>query len=817
MRTVWSSCALLATLLAWTPPLRAQSNAERVLNDQYSRSHDYNLVHQKIEVRDFNWDSTSFEGRVTTTVVSRAPGLDSLVLDAGHLLVIRDVKAEDGTSLATARHGDTLVVRLPHPAAFGDTLTFTIRYDGHVDNGRGLTFIEPDGRPHRPRQIWSQGEAMDNHYWFPTYDFPNDKESWEMVATVPAGYTAISNGHLVAETQNPNGTRTWDWREDRPSATYLISLVVGPYVEIKDHWHDVPVDYYVYPSDSVKARRLFAVTPDMIGVYSKLTGVPFPWAKYAQTTVADFFGGMENVSATTLVDWLPDTRAYADQPWYRWLLIPHELAHMWFGDDVTTEDWPNLWLNEGFAEFMPGQYWRVRNGKAVADDYYLDEYNDFMAANARRSMPVVTKSSNNIYPKGALVLRMLQDYLGPQRFWASLHYYLERHAFGNATTDDLRQAILTTTGENLYWFFGEWLYDAGYPKFDVSARYDTTAHQVVLDVKQTQQDTATADSTGLRYVTPRIFRMPVTVRVASARGDTVAHAWLDQREQTITVPGVDSPPTMVVFDYGDHILKTLHFDQPTSWLTAELEHDPDLWDRRWAIQQLRERTQDAAAARALVTASARADYWRTRAEAVRALASFPAKTAMRPLEVALRDTSSRVRAAAVGAIGKLGGKRAAAMARRMFRRDTSYTVRAAALDAAARAQPASVRPLILQGLATPSYRGIIASAALGAVALTHDTTLIPQVEKHLAPGDAQPDAAFVLAGLAARGSSHALDVLSAHITDPRDGVRTWVVRAMVSQLPHHVVLPRLEAALPKLTDPAARRSLQQLIDRLKGG
>ena len=91
--------------------------------------------------------------------------------------------------------------------------------------------------------------------------------------------------------------------------------------------------------------------------YTRLTGVKYPWPQYSQTTVTEFVGGMENVGATTLVDWLPDARAYRDRPWYRQSLIPHELAHQWFGNLVTTENWVNYWLNEGMAEFMAGQYW----------------------------------------------------------------------------------------------------------------------------------------------------------------------------------------------------------------------------------------------------------------------------------------------------------------------------------------------------------------------------------------------------------------------------------------------------------------------------
>ena len=203
-----SSLGLFAIAIAAAPAVAQQPgnlNLERITNDAYTRSHDYDLVHQRISVRDFNWDSLSFAGRVETTLIARRPAMDSVILDAGSRLAVRSVAGSPGASLRADRHGDTLVVHLAKPVGFGDTVRFAIDYDARIDNGRGLTFI--DQRPHTPRQIWSQGEDMDNHFWFPTYDFPNDKATWDLDATVPAGYTAVSNGALVSETPGPAGSR----------------------------------------------------------------------------------------------------------------------------------------------------------------------------------------------------------------------------------------------------------------------------------------------------------------------------------------------------------------------------------------------------------------------------------------------------------------------------------------------------------------------------------------------------------------------------------------------------------------------------------
>ena len=209
---------------------------------------------------------------------------------------------------------------------------------------------------------------------------------------------------------------------------------------------------------------------------TRLTGVKYPWAKYSQTIARDFIGGMENVGATTLVDWLPDAPAYRDRPWYRHSLIPHELAHQWFGNLVTTENWSNYWLNEGTAEFMAGQYWGARQGRHAEDDFYLDEYRRFLASDARRRMPLAAFNSNNVYTKGALVMQMLKKHLGPERFWAAINRYLTRHAFGNTTSDDLRRAVLHATGRNLDWFWDQWVYGAGYPELSHPGTIRSQAH-----------------------------------------------------------------------------------------------------------------------------------------------------------------------------------------------------------------------------------------------------------------------------------------------------------------------------------------------------
>ena len=785
--------------------LAAQVPATWVPGNVETRSHDYDLLHQRIEVRDISWDSASLNGQVVTTLAARRPALDSVILDAAAGIAIRRATDAAGKPLRTAHVGDTLIVHLGKPLRLGDTTRFTLDYHAKIDNGHGLTFIHADGRPHRPQQLWSMGETTGNSAWFPTYDFPNDKESWELIATVPARMTVVSNGKLMSDVRHRDGTHTTHWRQALRASTYLISMTIAPYARIHDRWRGMPVDYYVYHEDSALARPLFGYTPDIIETYTKLTGVRYPWAKYAQATVADFFGGEEMVSATELVDWLPDRRAYADRPWYRWLLIPHELAHQWFGDYETTENWSHLWLNEGFAEFMNGAYWEAKLGRHASDDFYFDEYQHFTAIDANRSMPLVADGSNNIYPKGALVLRMLRRRLGDERFWASMHLFLTRHQLGSAVSEDFKRAILDAAGENLAQFWSDWIYRPGYPRFSVRATYDSTRHELSLHVEQTQRDTASADSAW--PPTPAVYHAPVRIFVGTARGNVERNAQLDAREQTIMIDALPSAPTMVIFDEGNTIVKALDFPQPTAWLATQLAHDPDLWNRWWTIRELSRRTSDSLAGRALATAATSADYALTRAQAATVLARFPAAIASGALETARRDSSAQVREAAVVSLGILGGANALAAARESMR-DSSYAVQAAATAVLIRLDPANRPSLIARGLATDSYRDVVRNAALDAIARLGDPAYTATLDTLRG---VSPRVAGTLAILAVRGDSAALSTLANSLGDARPYVREWTLRVM-RQLPADLREPALRAVMGSLRDSKTKTVVDSLLD-----
>jgi HEAT repeat protein len=267
---------------------------------------------------------------------------------------------------------------------------------------------------------------------------------------------------------------------------------------------------------------------------------------------------------------------------------------------------------------------------------------------------------------------------------------------------------------------------------------------------------------------------------------------------------------MVIFDDGNAILKQLTFDQPTAWLATQLQRDPDLWNRHWVIAQLVQRPADTAAAAAVAQAATGADYFLSRAAAAQALAAFPVGVALPALQAAMKDTSAQVRAAAVEALGNVGGAQAATLARQAWTGDSSDAVRAAAVTAMALSDSAGRRAVILLALSTPSYRDAVQIAAYRVIARTGDTTLVDSLDARA--GD-QRFAVHVLAALAGRGSGHALDLLVKHLDDERPYVRRWALEAFRFSLRRDIAQSKLKAVSAGLkyadTKQAAAELLQQ--------
>ncbi|MBI3949507.1 MAG: HEAT repeat domain-containing protein [Acidobacteria bacterium] len=735
---------------------------------QWPRSHDYDVQHYRLAVS-FDWSKESVTGETTITFQPFKSDFKEVEIDAGEM-TINSVKLAQGAPLKFRYEGnEKLFVTLDYVYPAGRDIAITISYTAVPK--KGLRFITPtETDPNRPYQIWSQGETQTNHYWFPCYDYPNDKATSEIIATVDDKYQVISNGALVSVRPDPvKKTRTWHWKMDQPFSSYLTSIIVGEFAEIKDHFKTTPVISYGYRDQVENARLSFSKIGPMVAFFSEKIGYDYPYAKYAQTTVRDFGGGMENISATTLTDTtVHDQRAHLD--FSSDGLLSHELAHQWFGDLLTCRDWGEIWLNEGFATFFANVWAEHDKGK---DDYLYELLGDqqayFQAWSRGNRRPIVVKRYDDpdavfdtyAYPRGGAVLSMLRFVLGEELFWKAIHHYVEQYAYQAVETPQFVIAIEEATGQNLQWFFDEWVYKMGHPEFEITLKYNDSAKMLALTVKQTQKP----DDKRPWFQSPDFFTMPVDIAITTASGEKVHRVWVDKAEKEFTFP-VDSKPLIINFDRGNYLIKQVKFDRGDDELAYQLLHDADAMGRVRAAIELKSRQTDTVA-KALAEAAQRDPFWAVRSEAVKALSELKTGTARAALLEAVKDKDSRIRRAALQGLASFKDPKLAELFITIINTDPSYF----AVTEAARALGQSGAPQaydVLVGLLNQdSWQDVIRGGALNALASLKDPRGLDIAFKYAMPGNLTSvrRAALQVLGEVGKGNDRALEALLAALKE----------------------------------------------------
>jgi len=270
------------------------------------------LVHTKLEVS-FDFSKSWMYGKAWITLKPHFYATDSLTLDAKYMNIKEISIVKSGKNIPLKFRYDSLNLRITLDKTYkgGESYTIYIDYistpdkvkskgSAAISDAKGLYFINPLGKDKKkPTQVWTQGETESNSAWFPTIDKPNQKMTNEITMTVPDKYKTLSNGLLIKQKKNKDGSRSDTWKMDLPHAPYLVMMSVGEYSIIKDSYKSKEVSYYVEPEYAPVAKKIFGLTPEMIGLYSRLTGVDYPWQKYAQVVVRDYVSGaMENTTAT---------------------------------------------------------------------------------------------------------------------------------------------------------------------------------------------------------------------------------------------------------------------------------------------------------------------------------------------------------------------------------------------------------------------------------------------------------------------------------------------------------------------------------------
>ena len=736
-----------------TQPLRARP----LPPTQYIPSHDYDVRHIKLDLS-FDWEREQAIGAATITFSPLTTDFRRVELDAANM-TFSSVSLASGTPLKFEADAAKEKLRINLDRAYRpmDVITVVINY--HTNGvapepgllgqfGRGLTFIKPtQDDPTRPLQIWSQGEAETNHFWFPCYDHPNDFATTEMIATVKKPFMAISNGKLLETKNNRDNTRTFHWKMEQPHASYLVSIVVGEYAPVETSYQGIPVITYVYPNELEEGKITAARLGEMVKFFSEKTGLKYPYAKYAQTVARDFGGGMENITATTQTDnMIHDARTELDQTQDG--LQSHELAHQWFGDYVTCRTWADIWLNESFATYFQAMWDEHHLGR---DDFlYLDvkanqdAYYQAWSQGVRR--PIVTSNYRDpdavfdtyAYPRGGAVLHMLRHALGEDQWWRSINHYLRKYANQPVQTEQFRIAIEETTGQPMDRFFEEWLYKMGHPIFRVTKDYNPSARTMTLTIKQEQKP-----DPAYGYPQATLFRTPVDVEIGTPSSTRVERRMIESKEEQTWTFAVDAEPVLVNFDYGSTLIKELQFDKPTDELVYQLTRDEDVMGRMWALGQLSRRMKDKTTVETekrrietvLAAALSNDRFWGMRVEAAIALNGAPPGSATRTaLLAAVKDKDARVRARAVTSLAASNDASLADVYLQALNDQSYATIRAAALALGAIKSPTAYDQLT-KLLDTPSWRNNIRASALGGLAALGDRRSLDVALRYAAPGN----------------------------------------------------------------------------------
>jgi aminopeptidase N len=443
------------------------------------------------------------DGRVTVSVVALKP-IEIFEIDLDDRLEVMSVKSDD--AVCQFRHAEgRIAVELRERWLEGERHEVTITYGGKPKVALRPPWIDgfvwsetPSGAP----WIGVTDQSDGGDVWWPCKDHPSDEpdEGMDIALTFPSGLVGLSNGRLIDEVDNGDGTATTTWRVSYPINNYLVTVNIAPYVRIEERYHgvdgtlDEPLVFWAVPEYEQYARATWRQMPGILEVLGRRFGeYPFFDDKFA--VVQAPFYGMEHQTVVAYGALFTDNDFGFDD------LLLHEVAHEWWGNKVSVSDWADFWIQEGFATYAEALY--------VFDTLGESRYLEYMARLRDRiddSQPVVQGKnltsaqaySGDIYFKGAWVLHSLRWLLGDEDFLTVIWRFANdsEYAYGLVSSQDLAELVFEVSGREIDWFWERYLYRAQEPAWRVKRRLKGDHDRITI------------------IWDDRNFEMPLPVRVA---------------------------------------------------------------------------------------------------------------------------------------------------------------------------------------------------------------------------------------------------------------------------------------------------------------
>jgi aminopeptidase N len=408
------------------------------------------------------------------------------------------------------------------------------------DELRGFYLGKTNGRKYAVTQL----EATDARRAFPSFDEPAYKATFDITAVVDKGDVAISNAPVLSDTPGPDeGKHTVKFATSSKMSSYLVALAVGDFESIEGTADGIPIRVWATPGKKEMGKFALAAAEQCMKYYDQYFGIKYPFKKLDLIGLPDFAAGaMENTGAITFRDvllLLDDRQAPTSAKKAVAEVVAHEMAHMWFGDLVTMAWWDDIWLNEGFATWMsskPIEAWKpewnvnLDDVRDTGDALDLDSLQNTRPIHQSADTPAQIQElfDGIAYTKTAAVLRMLESYLGEEKFRAGVNAYLQNHSYGNATQSDFWSALASASNQPVDRIMPTFVDQPGAPMLSVASRCDGDSTKVTLTQHRYYYDKSRLDGPSTE-----LWRVPLFVK--SAQGGDSSEL-LTAVQQTFALP-----------------------------------------------------------------------------------------------------------------------------------------------------------------------------------------------------------------------------------------------------------------------------------------
>ncbi len=701
----------------------------------------YDILHTELDLTP-DFETRTVDGNVVHELVITAESLSVIKLHGEELSIHEAlVFARDSVIEATwnSLAKDLIGIQAGVTLRAMDTafvqLTYTAR-PHRTGVRRGLHFVDPDGvDPARPTQIWTLGQPGDNRTWFPTWDYPNDRMTFDITVTVPDSLQTFATGTLADQELDSDNNRSDRSVLDVPQPAYLTGFAAGSFATMEDEYVSqvgkrTMLLYNVEPRFADHLDLIFGMTPDVMRVVEQKTAVSYPFEDLKQTAVRDYTaGGMENTTAV-----LYDDRIQHDERAHLYYtsrdLVVHEVAHQWFGNYVTCRSWSHLALNEGFANFFEQVFLEEAVGTAEAQEHRILDRNEYLEEASIFRRPIIWTDypdpnllfDSHSYEKAELVLHTLRFEIGDEAFWSGVRRYLSSNV-GFVEIADLKDAMERSTRRPQTRFFEQWFMEPGHPELLVDHGYDDKFGLYEVRVRQVQ-DTSVFPVYALEAIVELNYESGAAYkeRIRLSTADTTYRF------------GVAGRISFVRFDEGDHLLADIKETKPLEQWVAQAISDDEMAARHDAVRALAASEPSQQIGLTLIDVASADDYDLVRMTALQALEPYRLlpEVVVLARALALEDPSARTRRAAVRLLGETRDPSAVAILRDALN-DASYHVIAEAVSSLAELRPAEFVENIAPVLDLQSWENVVELTILDVLANSPSPKGLPYIERQLAP------------------------------------------------------------------------------------